>query len=323
MNGIRPVNLQTDLAPIADLIELVFAPTMDEGGRAAIREMRALSRMGAGVGVFARLNELAMGIKMGYVWEEGGQLVGNVSVYPAHLPDGSRDTWIIANVGVHPTYQGRGIARQLMEASLAMLRGRGAQKAILQVDNDNARAITLYERLGFTKERAFTQWRRNSLTPVPSQTEAVEQPFITWRRDNEWQAEYNLAQLTRPNERGGLGWLRPTHPALFKPSLWKKLTSWLTMQGVERLVIRSDEGALLACLWLENTFGSFTTRLTTFAHPDYSDLVEPLLGNVVRRFRTTSLEIEHPADDEDVARALRHYRFLPTRTVYQMRWQAV
>jgi ribosomal protein S18 acetylase RimI-like enzyme len=322
MNGIRPVNLQTDLAPIADLIELVFAPTMDEGGRTAIREMRALSRMGVGVGMFARLNELAMGIKMGYVWEEAGQLIGNVSVYPANLPDGSRDTWIIANVGVHPTYQGRGIARQLMEASLDMLRARGAQKAILQVDEDNARAITLYERLGFLKERAFTQWRRNSLTPVPSQ-DTTEQPFITRRRDSEWQAEYALAQMTRPNERGGLGWLRPTHPALFKPSLWKTLTNWLTMQGVERLVIRGDNDALLACLWLENTFGSFSTRLTAFAHPHHAALINALLGNVVRRFRTTTLEIEHPADDEEVAHSLRHYRFLPTRTVYQMRWQAV
>lgn len=43
---IRPVNLRTDLPTLADLIELVFAPTMDESGRAAIREMRYMSRMG-------------------------------------------------------------------------------------------------------------------------------------------------------------------------------------------------------------------------------------------------------------------------------------
>ncbi|MCZ7543814.1 MAG: hypothetical protein M5R40_09870 [Anaerolineae bacterium] len=45
-NGLRPVNLRIDLGGIADLIEICFADQMDAQGRATVREMRALSRLG-------------------------------------------------------------------------------------------------------------------------------------------------------------------------------------------------------------------------------------------------------------------------------------
>jgi hypothetical protein len=50
VNGLRPINLRTDLAPLADLIEIVFASSMDASGKSAIREMRYLSKIGAGLG---------------------------------------------------------------------------------------------------------------------------------------------------------------------------------------------------------------------------------------------------------------------------------
>ena len=116
IDGLRPVNLRTDLAQLADLIELVFADSMDQGGRAAVREMRYLSKVGIGISLIPGFNDLTQGINMGYVWIADGKLVGNVSIYPASRPN--RNTWIIANVGVHPDYQRRGIATGMMEASI-------------------------------------------------------------------------------------------------------------------------------------------------------------------------------------------------------------
>ncbi len=124
-SGLRPVNLRTDLAPLADLIELAFSESMDTGGRAAVREMRTLSRLGPGLSVVLGMNDLAQGVGLGYVWIEDGRLVGNTSVYPASVPTGP--TWIIANVAVHPDYRGRGIARELVTASLDMIRQRSRQ----------------------------------------------------------------------------------------------------------------------------------------------------------------------------------------------------
>ena len=154
-DGVRPVNLRTDLRPLADLIELVFADSMDSSGRSAIREMRYLSSLGYGLKLIARLNELALGISLGFVYVLDGKLVGNVSVYPASYPSGLGETWILANVGVHPDYQRRGIAGDLMRASLEMIRRRGAARVILQVNYDNEAALRLYERAGFVCERAW------------------------------------------------------------------------------------------------------------------------------------------------------------------------
>ena len=76
-DGVRPVNLRTDLRPLADLIELVFSDSMDSSGRSAIREMRFLSQMGYGLKLIARMNELALGISLGFVYIMDGKLVGN------------------------------------------------------------------------------------------------------------------------------------------------------------------------------------------------------------------------------------------------------
>lgn len=315
---IRPVNLRTDLPALADLIELVFAPTMDEGGRAAIREMRYLSRLGAGLTLLGQLNEMMLGIKMGYVWVEDGKLIGNVSIYPATLPGGDHHTWIIANVGVHPHYQGRGIARRLMEVSLAMLRERGARAAILQVDYNNEVAIHLYKRLGFFKERAFGQWHRSSMaaTPAPIDTKV----FITRRRRSEWAAELALAQQVRPNEQGGVGWLKPTVPALFRRTWRDALGDLLKMASTERLIVRSeDERAILATLWIENSFGALHTRLTLMYLPGLEHAAQALMTNAVRRFRSASLSLEHPFDDSEAAALFRRLHFSLERTVWHMR----
>jgi ribosomal protein S18 acetylase RimI-like enzyme len=318
-NGLRPVNLRTDLAPLADLIELVFASSMDESGRLAIQEMRTVSRLGSALGFLGRLNELVLGISLGYVWIEDGRLVGNVSIYPATYPYGGGAGWIIANVGVHPDYQRRGIAYQLMRAALRMIAGKGGEHAILQVDYDNTPAINLYARLGFIMERAFTTWTRSSMMPPPPENNAV---FITRRTSREWHQEYELAQHVRPANRGGIGWLRPLHPAMFRTPLWRQIWETVTLSGIERLVVHSpDKRRLLASAWVENPFVSSRTRLTLLADPAESPVyIEAVLGNILRRLRTSSFSIEHPRDDDTVTELLRRHRFLAERAVWHMRY---
>ena len=319
--GLRPVNLRTDLAALADLIELVFADSMDQSGRAAVREMRYLSKVGAGLSIFPGLNELTQGINMGFVWIASGRLVGNVSIYPAGSPH--HNTWIIANVGVHPDYQRRGIATRLMHAGMDLIRQRGGQRAILQVDMQNDVARRMYENLGFTVERGWITWRRSGSVRIP--TPLDDQPaVISHLRRGEWRAEYELARQVRPAERGGLGWQRPLHPDLFRKSLLKRLTDWLNVRFEERLVIRSDdERRLLASVWVESGFMTTATRLTLMVAPDYQGSYdELLLNNVVRRLggRRTALTIEHPADETLTGEVLRRYHFRPQREVIHMRW---
>jgi ribosomal protein S18 acetylase RimI-like enzyme len=317
--GLRPINLRTDLAQLADLIEQVFADSMDSGGRSALREMRYLSRMGPGLRLLSSLNDLTLGINMGYVWIANGRLVGNVSIYPADWPRQLGSAWIVANVGVHPDYQGRGIARQLMNASLELIRQRGGQTAILQVDVDNHRARGLYRSLNFIEERAWTTWRRpGSLRPPEASTSA--NTFIRRRRRREWKDELALARRIRSQAQGGLGWLRPLHPDQFRHSLAQTLSNWINLRGVERLVIRSaNDNRLLASLWIETGLAS-KTRLTLLIDPLFRGIYDDvLLNTAVRRFGRATLTIEHPGDDFVTSEVLEKYHFFPQRQVIHMR----
>lgn len=315
----RPVNLSSDLGPLADLIELVFADSMDSNGRAALREMRYLSKMGPGMRLLSRMNEMAMGISMGYVWVEEGRIVGNVSVYAANWPADLGKAWIIANVGVHPEYQGRGIARQLMRASMEVIRQRAGAAAILQVDVDNHIARHLYRTLGFVEERAWTTWRRASYSRLPEMPD--HDGYIAHRQRSDWREEYAIAAQTRPADQGGIGWLRPLHMSQFRKPVWGHVTDWLNLRSTERLVMRAGTPPrVVAALWVESAFAA-RTHLTLLTAPDHLGLYDDvLLNTAIRRFGRNPLGIEHPMDDEATNRLLEKYRFVRQRSVMHMRW---
>jgi ribosomal protein S18 acetylase RimI-like enzyme len=319
-HGLRPINLRTDLAQLADLIEIAFRDTMDESGRAAIREWRYMSSMGFLLGILGQLNELALGIGRGYVWLEDGRIVGNVSIYPADWHRSLGQAWMIANVSVHPDYQRRGIARQLMHASMDMIRAKGGKHAILQVDYDNEAAVSLYDNLGFIRERAFTTWRRSAITSTPAML-PNDGIMIAHPRHSDWQEELALAQAQRPNDKGGIRWLKPVHKRLFRRSLLSSLMGWLSFNSTERLIVRAvDTHKIAATLWIENGITMASTRLTLMAYPDYHEpYAEVLLNSALRRFRTTSISIDHPHDDERTTALLDRYRFRPHRTLWHMR----
>lgn len=328
-DGIRPVNLRTDLGALADLIEIAFADSMDSNGRAAVREMRALSHMGRLTSVLSTSSDLVQGMGMGYVWIDQGRVIGNVSIYPAALPDGAAKwyggtVWLIANVATHPDYRGRGIARQLMETSLRAIQTRGRHGkaiALLQVEERNHVARALYESLGFKTERVWNHWRRSSMTRFAS-VPADPNIYITQRRPSEWQAEYALAQKVRPAEKGGVGWLRPTFTGLFRPSLTRMFRDFINLRSVEHIVIRDSEAELSAALWIENALAASAIHLTLMVDPDYLGLYDDaLIAYSARRLGMKgALSIEHPADEQVTNALLSRYHFVIQRTFVNMRW---
>lgn len=318
--GLRPVNMRTDLRALADLIELVFADSMDSAGRSAIREMRYLSHMGYGLNLISRLNDLALGISLGFVYIIDGQLVGNVSVYPAGYPKDMSETWILANVAVHPAFQRRGIAGELVEACLGMIRKRNGRRVILQVNYENRAALRLYELHGFLHERAWRHWRRSGFVASPY---CEGRDFhITRPRHSEWKAEYALARDARPNASGGLGWLKPTHESSFRVPLWKRLLHHFSLNSTEKLIIRDESSlAIVASCWLESLISFSDIRLRFFASTglDYGPHAEAILCNVLARYPRSTISIEHPRDDDIINDLLNRFQFKIKRELWHMR----
>lgn len=55
----------------------------------------------------------------------------------------------ILTLAVSPESQGQGVGKALVSAALAIARGRGAEAMFLEVAEDNAPAVAVYERAGF------------------------------------------------------------------------------------------------------------------------------------------------------------------------------
>jgi ribosomal protein S18 acetylase RimI-like enzyme len=321
-NGLRPVNLRTDLAQLADLLELCFGSVMDEAGRAGMREMRAISRSPSLATLYSGMDHLLGGLEMGYVWVENGEIIGNVSVSRARLPQSLGQGFIIANVATHPNFRRQGIASELVQAALGLIRQRRGQFALLQVNVGNASTDTaarLYLRSGFRQERMFTRWVRG---PQPPPVKLINLPFITLRSPREWRAEMALAELVRPNARGGLGWLRPVHPSSFRRGPLAVLGDWLNARHIERWIIRDEHSRdLLASMRALIPF-SGAYQLDLLVRPAWQGrLEEPLLNYALRRLdgRYKAVVLEHPADDTLAANVLKRYGFEARATLIHMR----
>ncbi|MEP7019425.1 MAG: mycothiol synthase [Pseudonocardiales bacterium] len=91
-----------------------------------------------------------------FLAERDGQLLG--FHWTKIHSDGTGEVYVL---GIDPSAQGLKLGPALLVRGLAYLVGRGCEEALLYVDDDNAAAMNLYERLGFHSHDADSQWQRN------------------------------------------------------------------------------------------------------------------------------------------------------------------
>jgi len=114
----------------------------DEIDRSAVKVAKRIRRN-------ARGEKGVRGLEV--VAEHQGRIVGDVQVRRQSLRRLRHMGHI--GIGVHPALQGRGLGRALMETAIAWARSQeGMTRLDLFVFADNARAIALYESLGFVRE---------------------------------------------------------------------------------------------------------------------------------------------------------------------------
>ena len=123
---------------------------------------------------------------------EGGAMVA----FTVNGADGARA--YDSGTGVIPTHRRRGLARALMERSFEELRGR--REYVLEVLDNNERAIALYRDLGFRETRGLQCWSLESSNPPVAESRPVEDAEtrrLWWDVQPSWQNSTSSIQRAR------------------------------------------------------------------------------------------------------------------------------
>lgn len=216
---IRPVDVRRDISAIADLIDVCFAPFMDADGQEYLRHLRRAAEDPSLQRWVDGPNERVSLPLSGYVWEENGRIVGNLSLIPFYR----RGVWrtMIANVAVHPDFRRRKIARQLTLKALEHIREHRVPEAWLQVRVDNPAAQALYLSLGFQERSRRATWELyHNDAPMPSLA-LVE---VNRRGSKDWLAQSAWLERIYPPE---VAWNLGFAADNMAPSLWKTAWRWI------------------------------------------------------------------------------------------------
>ncbi|MGD8554072.1 MAG: GNAT family N-acetyltransferase [Anaerolineales bacterium] len=262
--GLRPVNPRRDMAPLADLIELCFEGQLDAVGRRMLGEMRSFGRAGWLGWLLSRMILPPVARSKGFVWEEQGRLVGNASVMEV---EGHRRRWVLSNVAVHPEYRRRGIARQLTQAALALVRKRRGKVVLLQVVSDHEVVQAMYQSLGFQTLCARTTWRRR---PLKLRLRPGGRGSVRLRRPHEWAEQWALARRLHPE---GLVWPYPLSTAFFRP---RSLGAYLGFETYPHWLWR-DGDALIGSLTAYPSIQRRQWRLILMVEPEHQGSIEGIL----------------------------------------------
>jgi ribosomal protein S18 acetylase RimI-like enzyme len=214
---LRPLNIVRDLPGVADLVEKCFEDTMDAEGRNYIQQMRRAGQDNAFLRWASSAVETVSMPLSGYIWEENGEIIGNVSLIPYRHD--RKKYYLIANVAVRPEDRRRGIGRALTVAAMQHARQRHSDEIWLHVRDDNPGAIELYRSLGFIEMARRTSWQAPTGQSTDKDDSGIQ---VTSRAAGDW-----------PDQ---LGWLRQLYPELLT---WYQAMPWLSLRpGLGPLLYR-------------------------------------------------------------------------------------
>ena len=317
-SGPRPINLRRDVQGVLALLNRVFRPALDAEGRRALSNLSLSNQPW----VVLRLRQLADDFVPGFVWEESGQIVGNVSLLTTNV-DGR---YVVANVAVHPEHRRRGIARTLMELAIDKIEGRDGREILLQVEERNTPAIALYDQLGFDIIGAVTSWYCSysrmallPLSPGESGANADESVFLRNLRRGEWAAAW---RLDRASMHPDLHWPEPLPRDAYKTGVLRWLGNLLNGRRAETWVARSREEGMVGVGTILSEWGRAHT-LSLRVHPTWRGRIERiLLAKLLRRLQylpRRTVRMDHPAGDAVTTSLLREANFNDRRTLTVMK----
>jgi ribosomal protein S18 acetylase RimI-like enzyme len=301
---LRPFDVSRDLRAVADLVEQCFRDTIDPDGERYLRQMRsAANNPGFVRWATSVVDQAAMPLS-GFVWEEGGRLVGNLSLIP--FTYARRRLYLIANVAVHPNFRRKGIARALTSTALEHARRRNSPSVWLHVREDNEAANRLYTSMGFQERTRRTTWHyiNNNHRSTTLQTRGCSGSYgegrlmVGSRRPEHWQQQRAWLEWLYPNQ---LSWHFPLDIHSLNSGVLASLYRLLTGNIYSQWSITRGQ-RLLGVATRQRSTG-FADYLWLALPPDPDQTaVETLLSKICRETNTgRSLTLDFPARFADDA----------------------
>lgn len=225
---IRPLNILRDLPAVADLIELCYSSTMDSEDTRYLQDMRRAGKNSSFITWASRAAENTSLPLTGYVWEEEGNIIGNVSLVP--FQHHKERIYLIANIAVLPKHRRKGIARALTERAMQHAREKKVNNIWLHVRTDNREAVELFAKLGFIERARRTSWQAPTNVNSP-RLEADIDITITVRRPHFWAAQLRWLSRLYPDL---IAWYRSWDFNYLRPGFW----NWFYLSIVDKNILQ-------------------------------------------------------------------------------------
>lgn len=116
----------------------------------------------------AAIGDRLAGGGFGFVAAESEDKLSGAILASAAPPD-----YEIVNIAVSPSMRRRGVGRDLAEAAIKAARTRRGERLLLEVSIENAAALALYRKLGFSAVGKRPQYYRNGNRLIDAQIMAL------------------------------------------------------------------------------------------------------------------------------------------------------
>jgi hypothetical protein len=211
----------------------------------------------------------------GFVWEEDGHVVGNVSLVPFSYQGQRVD--MIANVAVSPEFRRRGIARALTLTALEKSRKGLAKATWLQVRHDNEAAMNLYHDMGFISKACRTTWVGN---PGTIAGEALSEYLVSNRLRSHWPQQQQWLETNYPSP---LRWYFLLRMSAMGPGILAFLYRLIHELEIQHWSVEKDFKLIGVLSWQRSH--RYSDYLWLAAAPDEEDAVLKNVLPLIRRTR--------------------------------------
>ena len=289
----RAWDFKKDQENVIKLLDIVFEKELESKGlnvKVVFDEFKAILPLMKLLGIFSKNFKHTLD---GFVFEnKEGEIVASVNI------SYSLFYWEIAMVATNPDYRRRGLARQLVTASINHAKELGAKLIVLEVLDINEPAYKLYRSLGFVHYDSLTRLKLDfgKLSDIPSIDLPEGYELREFTRDKKTnQARYELDMRVTPED------VQVFHPVdrkkYFKPLMIRMVRPFakllLKMKRFDWLIYQGENLVGDVAVYPSRKEGS-PHRIYLMLDPAHSEILsEPMITHSLATLRKNTTVVEN------------------------------